>query len=469
MLYVKIISAYNNLCRSRTNSTKRALCTSNRSFGMKCFFILLILSTQQIPSASGPSANGKNFKSTIGTSSDSGAKVTPPSASSSQPFISAFGDQYVAERNPYIEVVFTYGILTDVVTSKTSGKGAQVTGSNSMAVLESGTTETGTAKLETKRAVRYIAGHENYAYFTAMFSGGTSVNSTQWLGLFDDGDGYAVGYNGTTFSILHRNDSNDKTIAQSNFNLDKLDGTGGSGIKLDPTKLNIFKIQFGWLGASTIIFSIVKDDGTWYSFHKIHNPNSETVPHVTTPILPVRAEVAKKAGSVAATNLTLKSASWSAGTVGRPLSINKRNFSTKNVGFSVSDIAEKPMISIQSQAIFKTKTNRNVANIIFFSVRSGAKPTNLRVIKNPTTLTGATFTEIDTNSSIYVDTSATAFSGGTDLFGFSVALNASSTLPLFDPKILVLELLKDDIITVTAFGPEGVAKTDIFIIYEEII
>jgi len=35
---------------------------------------------------------------------------------------------------------------------------------------------------------------------------------------------------------------------QEDFNLDKLDGTGTSGITVDPSKLNVYQINFRWLG-----------------------------------------------------------------------------------------------------------------------------------------------------------------------------------------------------------------------------
>lgn len=418
--------------------------------------------------ATGISCDVKNSRATGDGGGGTGVTINLPNYNSNytQPFVSTFGDQYIAERSNYIEIMFTYGILTDVVTTSASGTGAQVTGSSSMAVVEAGTTDTGTAKIETIRALRYVPGHESYCYFTVEFTGGTSANSTQWIGLFDDVDGFAVGYNGTTFSLLYRANSVDTATAQTSFNIDKLDGTGPSGVTLDPTKLNIFKISFGWLGAAPVTFSIAKSDGTWYPFHKLKLPNTLTTPSLTTPILPIRAQIVKSTGSTAATNLTIKSASWSAGQVGSALPINKRTFSTKVIGATVSNSAEGPVISLQSQTTFKSVTNRNIANIVYLSLSSDKRST-FRVIKNAS-LTGASFTSINTNSAIYVDTSASSFSGGTSKLGVNVAANTSATL-MIDPTVLVIELLKGDIITITGLAQGASATADIFITYEELL
>lgn len=71
---------------------------------------------------------------------------------------------------------------------------------------------------------------------------------------------------------------------QSDFNIDKLDGTGTSGVTIDPSKLNIFQIQFRWLGAGEIRWAFENPtNGDLIYFHHIHYSNRNTAVHLDNP------------------------------------------------------------------------------------------------------------------------------------------------------------------------------------------
>lgn len=76
----------------------------------------------------------------------------------------------------------------------------------------------------------------------------------------------------------------DNWTYQSAWNIDKLDGTGVSGITLDPSKLNIFQIQFRWLGAGEIRWALENPiNGEIVYFHHIHYSNKNTTVHLDNP------------------------------------------------------------------------------------------------------------------------------------------------------------------------------------------
>lgn len=89
---------------------------------------------------------------------------------------------------------------------------------------------------------------------------------------------------------------------QENWNLDKLDGTGPSGVVLDPTKLNVFQINFRWLGAGEMRYAIENPlNGDVMFFHHEHYSNQNTTPHLANPSLKlgyVAANLGAVAGSV---------------------------------------------------------------------------------------------------------------------------------------------------------------------------
>jgi hypothetical protein len=69
----------------------------------------------------------------------------------------------------------------------------------------------------------------------------------------------------------------DTRIPQSQFNVDKLDGTGQSGYKINLAKMQMMGIQFSWYGAGFIDFMCRGGDGNMICAHrmKMNNVNRE--------------------------------------------------------------------------------------------------------------------------------------------------------------------------------------------------
>lgn len=78
---------------------------------------------------------------------------------------------------------------------------------------------------------------------------------------------------------------------QSQFNLDKLDGTGPSGYVLDPGKMQMVFIDYSWYGAGKIRFGIRANEGNIVWCHEIINNNVNTEAHMKSGNLPARFEL----------------------------------------------------------------------------------------------------------------------------------------------------------------------------------
>jgi hypothetical protein len=75
---------------------------------------------------------------------------------------------------------------------------------------------------------------------------------------------------------------------QDDFNLDKLDGTGYSGVTIDPSKLNVYQINFRWLGAGEIRYAIENPtNGDMMFFHHEHYTNRNEFPHLDNPSMKI--------------------------------------------------------------------------------------------------------------------------------------------------------------------------------------
>jgi hypothetical protein len=92
-------------------------------------------------------------------------------------------------------------------------------------------------------------------------------------------------------------------IPQSQFNLDKIDGTGPSGFVFDAGKMQMMGLQYTWYGAGFIDYMVRGSDGNWVFVHRIKNNNINTEAHMRTGNLPVRYSIDND-GSPATTYLT---------------------------------------------------------------------------------------------------------------------------------------------------------------------
>ena len=78
---------------------------------------------------------------------------------------------------------------------------------------------------------------------------------------------------------------------QSDWNLDRMDGTGKSGYTLDVTKMQMFYMDYSWYGAGFIRWGFRAEDGDVIYAHKVPNNNSNTEAYMRSGNLPARYEV----------------------------------------------------------------------------------------------------------------------------------------------------------------------------------
>ncbi len=103
----------------------------------------------------------------------------------------------------------------------------------------------------------------------------------------------------------------DYRITQSEWNLDKCDGTGPSGYILDVTKMQMIGLQYSWYGAGFIDWMFRGPNGDYVFAHRLKGNNLNTEAYMRTGNLPVRYEVinegarSKLASTITSTDTTL--------------------------------------------------------------------------------------------------------------------------------------------------------------------
>lgn len=224
-----------------------------------------------------------------------------------------FGDRLTATRVPKFSANFSYPLSTKGTSSLLVGTGAVGLNNNKLQI-KTGATAGSSATIRSKGYLRYTAGRDAEMMFTAIFTAGVA-GTKQYAGLFDTEDGFFLGFEGADFMVGRRSDleGSDEIITQQNFNGDKLDGTGDSGFVLDPTKINIYRITYGYLGTAPILYQISVPYGKgsrWVTFHTIDRRNKFSDASIRIPYLPVAAYVEN---GVIAQDIIMESASIYAG------------------------------------------------------------------------------------------------------------------------------------------------------------
>lgn len=84
---------------------------------------------------------------------------------------------------------------------------------------------------------------------------------------------------------------NDVKIAQTAWNLDRMDGTGPSGYNIDLSKIQMFYIDYSWYGAGAIRFGFKDQAGQVIYCHRFIHNNLQTEAYLRSGNLPARYEV----------------------------------------------------------------------------------------------------------------------------------------------------------------------------------
>lgn len=84
---------------------------------------------------------------------------------------------------------------------------------------------------------------------------------------------------------------NDVKIAQTAWNLDRMDGTGPSGYNIDLSKIQMFYMDYSWYGAGAIRFGFKDQAGQVVYCHRFVHNNNMTESYLRSGNLPARYEV----------------------------------------------------------------------------------------------------------------------------------------------------------------------------------
>ena len=220
----------------------------------------------------------------------------------------AFGRQRVS--NP--EMIFNSKLIFDNaplywndVAESGSGTNSSHSTNTAAVTLSVSTNTAGKRTRQTYMRFNYQPSKSQLIFMTGILiksGGGTGIKSR--LGLFDDDNGLYLEYDAGNVYLVRRTyaggSASDNRVIQSSWNIDKMDGTGPSGITIDFTKTQIFFMDFEWLGVGRVRYGF-NINGISYYVHELYNANNLTSVYMSTPNLPLRYQIINDGTGAAST------------------------------------------------------------------------------------------------------------------------------------------------------------------------
>jgi hypothetical protein len=269
--------------------------------------------------------------------------------------------------------------------------------------------------------MRYIPGRTSTLTY-AMRLGPSTVGIRRRVGLFDDSNGFyfedagvldagglpeynVVIRSSTTGSVL------ETRVARSTWNGDRLDGTGSSGIILNPDAIQMIEFEYEWYGAGQIAFGFTIDGHT-HIIHVFNHANLLELPWASTPFLPIKLEIENLTGAAGTHYLYQGSNSLISEGVPEKLGI-AQNITSPIAGRTMTTANTfYPILSIR----LKTTALKGIVLPTFFQAATVDNTSVFYKLVRNATLTGASFVDMpDANSFAQYDVSATAMTGGIDI------------------------------------------------------
>jgi hypothetical protein len=240
-------------------------------------------------------------------------------------------------------------------------------------------------------------------------------NLRQRVGYYGDDNGMYFELYGNALYLVERSlvtgSMTETLVAQADWNGDKLDGTGASGLTLDITKAQILWMDIEWLGVGTVRMGFVIN-GQFIVCHSFHHANLLASTYITTACLPLRYEITNTGTTSGASILKqicssviseggyeLRGAHQSIGTaVGSP-----RRLTTAGVFY--------PVLSIRLKSSPDRLDAIAIVSAISLLGKTAGDTFNWQ-IKNAATTSGGAWVSAGSDSAVEYNISGTSVTGG---------------------------------------------------------
>lgn len=220
--------------------------------------------------------------------------------------------------------------------------------------------------------------------------------------------------------------------------VDPLDGTGPSGMTIDPTKGNVYCIRFQYLGYGAVDYGVEDPvTGKFVSAVRLRYSNANTSPTLVNPTLHITL-IAKTESGYSGGALAMKTASLASFVEGKDSqSYVRRGISgTKSISTT-----ENVVLILHSELDFNNKVNKIASYITLVTASTeSSKTTIIRIRREPTSITGAVaLTNIEDGVSVMqYSTTGTTITGGKDIQEFTLTSGSPAFLNFDNEELIML-------------------------------
>lgn len=348
-----------------------------------------------------------------------------------------FGRTKVSEPFTIFDSAHRYQDNGDYSDTHTSGGTTTYDINQSTVLLNVSTASGSETTRESKRVFPYQPGKSLQTMHTFVFAP-AKTNLRQRAGYFGRQNGFYLEQDGFNVYLVKRTSISgsvvEERVPQSQWNMDKLDGSGPSDVVLDLSKAQILFTEIEWLGVGSarIGFAI---DGYFIIAHQFNHANRIDSVYMTTASLPIRYEI---------TNTGPTSSPSSMKQVCATIISNGGYFKPVELWTTIRQSASfnntyYPLIAL------RLASGRTDAVVIPDAIDIAPSTTGdfeYALIKNPDTLTGGTWVAKEPKYNAEYNISATAMSGGTIISQgfFSTTNQSSQSASITDSKNFAYQL-----------------------------
>lgn len=155
---------------------------------------------------------------------------------------------------------------------------------------------------------------------------------------------------GTAYMVKAKSGTMTK-VAQADWNIDKMDGSGPSGVTLDWSKAQIYATDMEWLGVGRTRHAFVVD-GKTYGVHAFNNANNVFEIYISNPNQPVRYSIRSDGGTGTLSHIC-SMVSSEGGQTPNGVTISREATNTFTV-LTASENATLMALRLQSNYVFNT-------------------------------------------------------------------------------------------------------------------
>ncbi len=270
----------------------------------------------------------------------------------------------------------------------------------------------------------------------------------QRVGYYSEENGFYLELDGSDLGFVRRSYVSGSVvntkISQSNWNVDKLDGTGLSGLTLDISKAQIMWSDMEWLGVGSVRLGFVIN-GQFILCHIFHHANSAETTYITTASLPLRMEITNTAATSGASKMKhICNSVQSEG--GYELRGTQQGIGTSITSPKTLTTAGTyyPVVGLRLKSTGQRHDAIVILSAVSFLGLSNGINYNWRVTQR-STITGGSWVSAGANSSVEYNLTGTDVSSGRILAqGYSSASNQStSAVELLKEALFRFQLERD--------------------------